>query len=96
MNVTDERIEEYKEAFFKVHKRYPIVEKRGAWIKIDNSFTSFRSSQLPGMTNILLDRYRKKQARLEKIKIVARESKRNKDKENIKVPYVIPRNETWG
>lgn len=62
MSVTDERIKEYKEAFFNVHGRYPIIDKRGAWLKIDDSWTSFRSSQLPLMTNILIDRYRKKVA----------------------------------
>jgi hypothetical protein len=95
MTLTDKRIKEYKEAFFKVHERIPIIEKRGAWIKIEDSFTSFRASQLPSLTNILLDRYRKRQTRIEKLKIANEEANRIKDNE-IKVPYVIQRNETWG
>jgi hypothetical protein len=89
MNLTDRRIEEYKEAYFKYHGKYPDVRKVGAWIKIDGNPMSFRSSNLPDMANNLLDMAERKGIK-EKKDVWETEKKPSKGH------YLLPRNETWG
>ena len=60
MMTTDERIEEYKNAYFACHKRYPVVRKKGAWLYINDGFTAHRSSDLPKMALRLIEMAAKK------------------------------------
>jgi hypothetical protein len=52
---TQARIEDYKKAYYDYHGAWPLIRKHGAWLKINQSHTSFRSSDLPAMTLRLME-----------------------------------------
>lgn len=50
---TDQIINEYKNAYFAVHSRFPEVIKKGSWVYINN-MSPCRASDIPKLTRTLL------------------------------------------
>jgi len=67
---TQERIEAYEQAYLSCHGKLPYIRQNGAWIKINNSHSSFRSSDLPAMTLRLIEMTVKKKQEKEKQKLI--------------------------
>jgi hypothetical protein len=58
---TDQIINEYLNAYFNVHGKYPKVLKKGSWVHINN-MSPCRASDIPKLTRTLLFTARKKEA----------------------------------
>ena len=55
MSKSEKIIQEYKNAYYNMHGRYPEMRQKGSWIYINESPTAHRISQLPEyITNLIL------------------------------------------
>lgn len=77
--ITQARIKAYNQAYLTYHGEWPDIKRNGAWLNINNSACSIRSSDLPAMTLELIEMTIKKRQEEEKLKLI-RETKNHNPK----------------
>lgn len=60
MNITEELIQDYEDAFDELHGYVPEVIRKGGWVYINDSPTAHRSSALPEMIDRLKEMKKEK------------------------------------
>ena len=53
MTKVEKIIQEYKDAYYDLHGHFPKIERKGAWIYINESPSAYRSAQIPDMVERL-------------------------------------------